>query len=259
MKDEKSDPYAQTLMFYGLGVLFSFIITLFRGGFHYQVSLEQMPLFLLLTIFATAAPVLVFKAAKVLEASESSIILSSQRLWLVLGAFIFLKEPFSVLKLIGTAIIILGISIAQWKKGKFVINQAFCFLVIAALCYAICDVISFNILRTFDVISFNIYFGILTLLALLIIRPGTIQKLSFYLKPAYALNIFIVSINDTTATLLQFFAYQIGRNASQIAPIMATNTIITVLLGILILKETANMRNKIVGAVTVVLGVLLVL
>ena len=259
MKDEKSDPYAQTFAFYGLGGLFTFIITLFCGGFHYQMSLPQVPLFLLIAVFGTVAPVLFFKAAKVLEASENSIIFSSQRLWLVFGAFIFLGEPFSIKKLIGTIIIMLGISIALWKKGKFVINGAFFFLIIAAMCYAITDVISFYILRNFDALSFNVYFAICTLVPLLIVKPGLLQKLRFYFKPAYALNILIVSINDTTATLLLFFAYQVGRNASQISPLMATNTIITVLLGILILKETSNMRNKIIGAMTVVLGVLLVI
>ena len=67
MKDEASDPYAQFVMFYGLGGLLSFIIALFRGGFHYQLTLSQLPFFLLLTIFATAAPILVLKPQKSLR------------------------------------------------------------------------------------------------------------------------------------------------------------------------------------------------
>lgn len=259
MKDNESDPFAQLFVFYGLGGLFSFIITLLRGGFHYQITLAQIPAFLLLTVFATAAPVLTFQAAKTLEASESSILLSSQRLWLVLGAFVFLGESFSLQKLLGTLIIISGVAIAQWKKNTFVINKAVCFLVIAALSYAITDLLSFQILRQFDAISFNVYFAILTLSAVLIIHPKTIKKLHFYLKPTYAFTIFFASITDTTATIFQFIAYQVGRNASQIAPILATNTIFTVILGILILKETTNMKNKLIGAITVVLGILLIL
>lgn len=259
MKDEKSDPFAQTLMFYGLGGIFSFIVAQFRGGFQPQIATSQLPLFALLTIFGTAAPILTFKAAKKLEASESSIILSSQRLWIVFGAFIFLNESFSIQKLLGTIIIILGITFAQWKKRKFVINNAFFLLVIAALCYAIADIVAFQIIQTHDAVSFNVYYAILTLFALLIVKPKTIKKLNFYFNPKYFANILAVSINDTTASLLQFFAYQIGRNASQIAPISATTTIITVLLGIIILKETKNMFNKIVGAFIVVAGVLLIL
>jgi uncharacterized membrane protein len=47
------------------------------------------------------------------------------------------------------------------------------------------------------------------------------------------------------------------RNASQIAPITASETILTVLLAILLLKERRNMVQKISDAVIVVMGVLL--
>jgi uncharacterized membrane protein len=83
--------------------------------------------------------------------------------------------------------------------------------------------------------------------------------LAFYFETKHALNISLVSVNDILATILLYFAYQIGRNASQIAPIMATQTIISVLLAIILLKEKNNMLNKIIGATIVVAGVMLVL
>ena len=259
MKDEASDPYAQFVMFYGLGGLLSFIIALFRGGFHYQLTLSQLPFFLLLTIFATAAPILVFKAAKIIEASESTILLSSYRLWLVIGAFLFLGEAFSWKKLFSTIIVLTGIAIAQWKKNKFVINHGVIYLLSAALCYAIADVVSFTILKNFEAVSFNVYLGIFTVIPLLLIRPKTLKKLSFYLKPKYAISIMVVTVEDTTATILIYFAYQMARNASQISPIMATQTILSVILAALILKERDNIVNKLIGAAIVVIGVILVL
>ena len=259
MRDEKSDPYAQFVMFYGLGGLFSFIITMFRGGFHYQLSLSQLPYFFLLTIFATAAPVLAFKAAKIIEASESNILLSSQRLWLVIGAFLFLGEAFSLKKLLGTVIVLAGVSIAQWRRNRFVINRGVIYLLLAALCYGIADVVTFTILQNFEAVSFNVYLGIFTVIPLLLVRPKVLKKLSFYLKPKYALNIVAVTVEDTTATLLLYFAYQVGRNASQISPIMATQTILSVILAIIILKEKDSMLNKLIGAAVIVAGVMLVL
>ncbi len=259
MKDIKSNAFAQTIVFYGLGAIFSFIIALYRGGFHYQIEFTQTPYFILLAIFATAAPVVVFKAAKTVEASESSILLSSQRLWIVFGAFIFLNESFSLKKIVGTIIILFGITFAQWKKQKFVLNQGAIYIFMAALFYAIADIIAFNILRSFDAASFNVYLCIIPVITLLLIKPDTIKKLNFYFKPKYALNIMAVSLNDTVASLLSFFAYQIGRNASQISPIMATQTILTVILAIIFLKERSFILNKIIGAIIVVAGVVLVI
>ena len=221
MRDLKSDPYTQTILFYGLGGIFVLILSLFNGGVNLQIRTEQIPYIILLTIFATAAPVLVFKSLKLIQASESSILLSSQRLWIVIGAFLFLREDFSFSKLLGVIIVIIGITIAQWKKRKFVINQGVIYALLAALAYAVTEIIAFYLLRDFDTISFTVLLSFLPVIILLIIKPGSIKKLTFYFKPEYARSIIVVSINDAIATLFLFFAYQVGRNAAQIAPIMA--------------------------------------
>ena len=259
MKKENSDPYAQTVAFYGIVGLFALLIAVFRGGFHYQISTGQLPLFVLIAIVAGAASVVGFKALKLIEASELSILLSSSRLWVVLGAFIFLQEGFSIQKLLGTVIILFGIATSQWNKHNFTMNQGVILALLAAFFYATTELISFFILRNFDATSFAVYTNWLPILALLLVRPKSIKKLSFYFKRNNAINIALVSISDVLATLFLFYAYQTGRNASQIGPIMATQTILTVLLGIIILKERNNMTKKIMGAVVVVVGVLLVL
>ena len=259
MKEENSDPIAQTLAFYGLGGIFALFVTLFRGGFQYQIPLSQIPLFALFTIFSTAAPVLGFKALQLIGASENSIIGASTRLWVVFGAFIFLHEPFSLHKVIGTIVILLGIVISQWKKEKLIINKGAILALLAALGYALTEIISFYILRNFDVPSFSVYSCFLPVLALLIIKPTSVKKLIFYFRLKRAINISVVSVNDTVSTMLLFRAYQVGHNAAQIGPLMATQTIISVLLAIIILKERNNMVNKIIGALIVVAGVMLIL
>ena len=259
MKEESSDPIAQTIAFYGLGGIFALVVTAFRGGFHYQIPLSQIPLFILFATFGTLAPVLSFKALKLIGASESSILSSSTRLWVVLGAFVILHEPFSINKILGTLVILLGIGIAQWQKEKLAINKGTVFALLAAFSYAITEIIAFYILRDFDVPSFSVYSCFLPVIILLLISPKSFGKLSFYFPLKRALNIGFVSVNDTISTMLLFLAYQVGHNAAQIGPLMATQTILSVLLAIIILKERNNMLNKILGAIIVVLGVILVM
>jgi len=259
MKEESSDPFAQTIMFYGIGGIFAFVMTFFRGGFHYQISASQLPYFLLMTIFATAAPVLGFKALKLIESSENSILSSSQRIWALFGAFIFLQEKFSMQKIIGTLIILAGIMLAQWKKTRFIFNKGAMYAILAAVFYAITEIISFYILRGFDANSFIVYSSLLPVIALIILKPKTLNKFRFYLKPSRALNISAVSINDILATIFIFYAYQIGRNASLIGPLMATQTIVSVLLAIIFLRERGNLVNKLLGAIVVVAGIILLI
>lgn len=259
MKEEDSDPYAQTIAFYGMVGLFALIISVFRGGFQYHISSDLIPYFILITIFAALTSVLGFRAIQLIEASENSILISSSRLWVLFGAFIFLREEFSIQKLIGTVVILISIVIAQWRNKKFVVNEGVLFALLAAFSFAITETISYYILRKFDAPSFAVYTNWLPVIMLLLIHPKSFSKLSFYLKRKNAINISLVSISDVFASLFLFFAYQVGRNASQIAPLMATPTILTVLLSIIILKEKSFMSQKIFGGIFAVVGTILLL
>lgn len=260
MKDVKSDPFAQTLIFYGLGGILALTIALMRGSFRYTISPVQIPYFLVLGIFCTVAPILAFKAYKSIEASEATILFSSQRLWMVVGAFFVLGEIFSWRKLFATLVILCGIAIAVWRKNqKIIFNQAAFYALLAAFSYAVADIASYFILKDFDVPSLSVFICFIPVIFLLIFKPGKIKKLKYYLRPKYAVSIIIVTINDTLASLAGYFAYQVGHNAATISPLMATQIILSVLLAIIFLKERDYALYKIGGAVIVVLGVMLLL
>jgi drug/metabolite transporter (DMT)-like permease len=259
MKDELSDAYAQTVAFNALVGVFAFIIILFRGGLQPFFTINQFILFLPLVIFGIIGTICAFSALKLIEASENTILLTSSKLWLIITSLIFLQESFSIVKIIGALLIISGVIIAQWRKGTFVLNTGAIYALVAAFCYACSDTLSFYILRNYDATSLIIYATVFGTIGLIIIRPSIIGKLAFYKKPRRALNIIIVSINDTLASLFTFLAYQVGRNALQIGPLGATQTIVTVILALIVLKETDNMPQKITGALITVFGTILVL
>jgi drug/metabolite transporter (DMT)-like permease len=259
MKDVKSDPYAQTLAFYGLGGIIALVIAIARGGFQYRILTDQIPYFAVMAVFCTLAPILAFRAYREIEASEATILFSSQRLWMVFGSFLILHESFSIRKVIGTVVILMGISFAIWRKQKFVINRGLVYALLAAFSYAVADIASFFILRNFDVPSLSVYICFIPVVALIILKPAALKKLTYYLKPTYAAAITIVSFNDTLASLAVYYAYQTGRNSAQISPLMATQILLSVFLAILFLKERDHIINKIVGALVVIAGVLLIL
>lgn len=259
MKDDTSDAYAQSVAFMGLVGLFALILLLFRGGLQSAFSLNQLLLFVPMVYINAIAMIFTFKGIKLIDASEHTILLTSSKLWLIAGAILFLNENFSLQKFIGALAILLGVAVAEWRKKKFVFNHGAVYVLFAAMLFAIAEIICYFILRNFDATSLIVYSCFFSVTTLVIIKPGTIKKLSFYLKPKHAINIIVVSFNDTLATLFVFLAYQIGRNALQIGPLMATQTIVTVVLALIILKETDHMFQKIIGAVTVVVGTILLL
>jgi drug/metabolite transporter (DMT)-like permease len=259
MKDDESDPYAQAVVFFGLDGTFALLFSLFHGGFQHQITSDQLLLFVPLTGCATIGPVLLFKAYQRLDASEITILQSSQKLWAVVGAFVLLQEPFSANKILGTLVIVAGIAITVWRQKKFQVNEGVALVLAATLFYASMDLVSYYILRDFDAISFIVYLCYLPVICLLLLRPQTVKKISYYFKPTYALGISVLAVWDTVGTLCFFFAYQEGRNAAQIVPLGGFITINSVLLAIVFLKEYTYIPNKLIGAVVTVVGAALVL
>ncbi|MEI8232242.1 MAG: EamA family transporter [bacterium] len=259
MKNSDSDPNAQALMFTTLVGLFGVIILFFQGGFKSYISLSQLPSFLLISGFVTAGSIYAFKGFKYIEASEHTILLTSSKLWSLLGAVLFLGETLTARKLLAGLLIIAGVMIAEWRKQKFVINAGTWYVLIAAASYSAGEILSFYVLRDFDSTAFLVYCSFISALLIFLINPSVLSKLYFYARPKNLGNIVTVSINDALATLFLFNAYQVGRNALQIGPIMATQTIVTVILALTFLKETDSMPQKIVGSLLAVVGTMVMI
>lgn len=257
MKNELADAHAQAVAFTGLTGIFSLVIMLFRGGFQSALSLNQLPLFLLCAFFSAMGMIAAFKGFQSMEASEHTILLTSSRIWSILGAIFFLQESLSVNKFLGAAAILFGVVLAQWKKQTLKLSLGAFYVLLAAFLFASSEILSYYIIRNFDVLSFMVYGSFFVTLILISIRPQIIKKLLFYAQPKYGLNIIVTSFNDALASIFGYFAYQIGRNALQIGPLGATATIITVLMGIIFLKENDHMPQKIIGGSLAVIGSIL--
>lgn len=259
MRDRASDPYTQTIVMYGLAGIGSLMLSLYLGRFHYQVTTNQFLLFIPLACFISGGSVLLFKGLQTLGASESSILKSVQNLWVVIGAFILLGEPFSMMKVAGTIVIMLGICVALWKRNQLTFGRGSLLVIISTLLYSSSDLLSLYFVRDFDPLSLLVYISFLPVIVLLILKPKTVKKIPFYFKPRRALVIVVLSLIDIVGTLSVYMAYQVGRNAAQIGPLMGTITIVSVLIAIIFLKERDNMRNKLLGALIVVVGVWMLL
>ncbi len=254
MKDQSSDAYAQAAAFMGLSGLFYLVVLLFRGGIQTSLSESQLLLVPATSVIGTAGVVLTFKGFKSIGASEHTILLTSSQLWSMLGTILFLQENLTLTKLAGTIAILGGIVLAEWKKQSFKLNRGAVYVLLAAFCFAGTGTISRFLVRNLDVTSYLLYVSFLVSIILVLLKPKIVRKLTFYFMPKRALNIVMASINDGSANILGYTAYQIGRNALQIGPIGATQTIVTVMLAAVILRERDHMVLKLIGSIAAVAG-----
>jgi drug/metabolite transporter (DMT)-like permease len=258
MKKDQSDPRAQTVIFGILVGALSFSIALFRG-LHFPQFPLLIPNFFLMILVLTLAPLFTFRAYQLNQASEVGILLLSQRLWVVIGAVFFLGESATLAKTLGTLLILGGVGLVLWRSHQIKITKGTLSALMAAFFYGVSYVNAFYILQHLDAVSFEVYASLLPAVTLLIIQPQTLRKMHFYLLPSNSMKVGLAAIFDTLATLSLYLAYQLGRNASQIAPLSATSTLFTVALAAIFLKERENLINKLLGAAIVTLGTVLII
>jgi drug/metabolite transporter (DMT)-like permease len=258
MKDDQSDSKIQTVVFAGLTGIFGLVLAIFTTGFHLPPpSLWQN--FLLMVALISSASVLTFQAYKTVEASEMGILLSTERLWTVILALMFLSETITLSKVLGTILVLFGVGVVYWKKHNVRFGVGIVIALVAALLYGISYVNGFYILRFFDAPSFVVLGSLLPALVIVLWQPRIVSKLRFYLIPRNGILVSLSALFDTLMSVFLYLAYQLGRNASQISPLAATSLVITVILAAIFLKERDNLLKKLLGSAIVVLGIIFLL
>lgn len=255
MKDDKSDPISYSIIFAFLLGIINFIIALFFG-FHFPVLSLSIIFFPIAAILWGLGTVLFFKALQLLESSEVTILASVRSLVTIAAALLFLGETFSMQKLLGTIIILVSIFIVTNLKGGIKFNKGIYYTFGMALFYGLaiaCDVVN---LRSIDPLSYLAIINILIGIILLMIFPKAILKMEVLKSKSFLKKMLTLGVFTSAQAIAYYFALAKGP-ASQIAPIGQSQVIITILLAVIILKERDNLLRKMVAAILVTIGVLL--
>ncbi len=258
MKQGSSDPFAQMCALFGLGSLYMFIVSIVMGQFQLP-TISVLPYFAFGAVAALLGSYCINTAYKLIEASEVTILTSSQRLFSVLAAFIFLGEPFSPIKLTAASVVIVGVVIASWKHHTMKWDKGAILAILAALLFCGADIAGYYIVREINPISFIAFSYLLPVLIIFPIRPKTFKHLRFYKNPRNGILIVIAAAVDAVGYFSFSYAYVLSQDASQIAPLLGFRVILTIVLGALFLRERDNLKKKFIGGAIIILGSTLLL
>lgn len=257
LKNDKSDPIAYSIVFQLLtGILIGIYAVL--NGFSTPNLVPLIPNLVLMTILYGAGNVFIFNALKMIDASEFTIVFASRALWTIIGAIIFLKESFSAQQSLGTFLIIASIILVSWKKQKFTFSKGFIFSILAALSFGFAFTNDAFIVNNFDVPSYLTIAFIIPSLAVWAIYPKSTVKMKPLFEKKTLMKLGLLGVFYAISSITIFLAYQVGKNASQIAPLNQTATIITVMLSVVFLKERSDLLRKLIGAIISFIGAFLV-
>jgi drug/metabolite transporter (DMT)-like permease len=224
-------------------------------GIRLPSNTNLLGIFLISVILSAVGDYLLVFATKNADTADTSILLPLSNIWVLLFAFVFLKEPLSFWKIISILMIVFGsiIAISQGKKIVFnkgiIVTFIYGFLITGTI--LIDKGISNNFsLPVYSAIFYFLSSGVLALLT----GNHCLQKI----VTEWNINRWwTVAIGAQWAlfssTLL--FAYT-REDASKAVPIMRVYIVLTTLYSVFVMKEKQRMWQKILGSIIVTTGVL---
>ena len=199
-----------------------------------------------------------FKAYSLLDVSIKTPIGKSKILFVLLLSVIFLKETLTLEKVLGTTLIFCGIIFLTYKKGKQFGNlrdQGVQLTLLSSFLMSIVLLIDKYATNFFNpgMYSFLVFF-----LPAIIIFPFIIKRkteLKSILTNRFKATVLTVLLGTTYYyLLLRAFKFE---EVSVVIPIIEMSTLIAVFGGIKYLKEGTEIAKKIIAAIIIILGAIL--
>ena len=192
-----------------------------------------------------------------IEASTFSVITQLSTVFMIVAGVLFFKEPFVLNKFIGAILIVFSNVLIFFKKGNGKPNKYVLLGIFANVCFSIALFLDVN-----NSDKFNLPIYVALTLGIPTILIEIFEKIKFSdIKEEYNKGnkkaIWITAITWSLSIVAQLRAYQLGE-VSIVAPLCALSVILNVIVGYFFLKEKDDMLKKIIAALLIILGIILI-
>jgi len=259
MLNDNHDPVVYGgLMQLSVGLLA--VIPALISGFRFIATLENILTLILVGAVYTAGATLFYTGLSKIDMSESAIIDASGGLWAICIGFLVLHEPITIEKLTAIVLIGCGVAIVSFEKGKEKTKGNGRWLVLAStVLYALGAILDKKLTGSSTPISYVACSFLVAGSTMLLVHHR--RTVAFFRQDRSVWQSFVKQtiFNATlilTVYLLQFTAYANGGEGSRVFAVAQAQSVVTALLGIIILKERRRIGYKLLGATIVVLGLL---
>ncbi len=255
MKDQKSDPVISAIAFQLMLGLVASMFALVKGFRLPDSSL--IPYFLASGVLYAIGTVCFFRAIKIIEASEMTILGGSGVIVTILASMIFLGDKLSPIQLFGAGLILSAIVLISWEKKSLKLNNGTWLALTGTGLYGLAVVFDTFIIRSYSAVWF---------LPIASFGPGILMTLWYYRRITSIVgyvkqinkNLIIYSVLYAVQAIAFYVALENGALVGQLSSITRASIVLTVILATVVLRETKHVGKKIVGAVLTTIGVLLV-
>jgi len=255
MKKEESDPILFTIVFQFTLTVVVLLYALVMG-FEFPPPSFLWPRLILSALLYAIGSLCNFYSSRHLPAGENSILTASGILITVGLGVTVLGNSFSVFKAIGVVLILISVLIL-YGGGRMKVNKGVLYALGVAVFYSFAVINDVVIIRSYNPISFVPVMSFLPGLVLILLFPRKAIKIKKLMNKKSLSHVIVYSIFYGISAIAYYQALYAGASISQLSPISRASIITTVILGALFLGERDHLNRKILSAVLVSGGVLL--
>lgn len=254
IRGDKSDPYSYAVVFHLLMGLVAFAFGLVGGTDFSLFQGNIWMLFLAAALWGTCQ-VFLFKALKLAEASEVTVVSGVRIIVTILASVIFLNEVFTGWNVLGTVLILISTVLIANRKGGLKFDKGFFYTLAMAFFGGLAIVADSANVQQYEVLAYSTLSNVLAGLFILAIYPKTFKQWKTFANPSFLLKMLPVAVFSVSQGMLYLLAFTYGENTAEIGTIRQASVIVTVLFAVLFLGERDNLWKKCIAAILVTIGV----
>lgn len=258
MRQEKTDPLAAAFLSHLITSVVVGVFVVVSGQLSFSGVDKIIPNLILLMVLLSLFYVLIFTSLKTIDASVFIVILSLKPMFTILASTALLKEGLSGKQFFGFCLVLAAVILVTLKnqtirfgKGEF----------LALLAAAVIGFVNTNDRIALGFVNLWPYILLSNLLPLSFLGVlnlrNTKNVLNFF-EAKRMTRLVIMCLLQLVAVGTMLAAFQLASNSSHVASLLNFSIIVTVLLGVVFLKETDNLLLKFTGVGLSLVGLFLI-
>jgi transporter family protein len=205
----------------------------------------------------TLSAVVTFKSFQLVEASARSPLKQTQIIFILILSYFLLGEVLTFSKVAGSLLIFIGVVFLSYEKGKtrFKFDMGFKLTLLSALIAAVVSLVDKVSLSYWSPTSYSFIVYLFPSLILGVFvrkRKGLVKMI----KARY-LFIALAGFLEFSYFITRLTAFSLT-DLSIVSPILRLSTLVTVVLGIVLLKERQRIGEKLFSAILMIVGAIII-
>lgn len=253
---ESKNQRAMAIVFNVIAACVALVISLFTGtfrNFSLPSSAGAWATLLLATLFYGIFERGRFYAAKLLDASVLTIIINISVVVAFIGSLLVYSEPLTTQKLLGSVLIFSALLLVAYKRKRTDVSlRGLLIGVVISIFLGLGWILDKRGAQNFGADVYNVFIWILPIAIIALPRVAMANIVVEFRQASW--KVVILAVLNVIGYLFQLKALEIAE-ATRVIPIVQTSIMLTVLLGILVLKEREHIPQKLVAGLLAFLGV----